>query len=62
MKVFASDLGFPEAPVQLPDGDWLVVEMSPDRGCITRLSADGRKRERVVRTAGPTDSRVIAMG
>ena len=53
MKVFASDLGFPEAPVQLPDGDWLVVEMSPDRGCITRLTADGRTRERVVRTGRP---------
>jgi gluconolactonase len=53
MKVFASDLGFPEAPVQLPDGGWLVVEMSPDRGCITRLSADGAKRERVVRTGRP---------
>jgi gluconolactonase len=53
MKVFASDLGFPEAPVQLPDGGWLVVEMNPDRGCITRLSADGLERERVVRTGRP---------
>ena len=53
MKVFASDLGFPEAPVQLPDGGWLVVEMSPDRGCITRLSASGTERERVVRTGRP---------
>ena len=53
MKVFASDLGFPEAPVQLPDGGWLVVEMNPDRGCITRLSADGLTRERIVRTGRP---------
>jgi hypothetical protein len=53
MKVFASDLGFPEAPVQLPDGGWLVVEMNPDRGCITRLSADGLPRERIVRTGRP---------
>ena len=29
---FADQLGFPEAPVLLPDGGFLFVEMNPDRG------------------------------
>ena len=48
--------------MQLPDGGWLVVEMSPERGCITRISS-GRHSARASSEdrAGPTDSRVIAM-
>jgi gluconolactonase len=53
MKVFADDLAFPEAPVELPDGSWLVVEMSPERGQITRLGADGKSRTRIARTGRP---------
>lgn len=52
-KVFADKVGFPEAPVWLPDGDLLIVEMDPSKGCITRLSADGRSRSMVATTGRP---------
>ena len=38
--IFCSGLGVPEGPVLLPDGSWLVVEMSEDTGCVTQISAD----------------------
>ena len=53
MKIFASGLGAPEAPVFLPDGSLLCVEMSPDKGCLTHLSADGRSRRQLPRTGRP---------
>ena len=53
MTVFVSELGFPEAPVLLPDGSFLFTEMSPDTGCVTWVSADGRSRRRVAHTGRP---------
>lgn len=53
MAFFARDLGFPEAPVLLPDGSLLCTEMTPDTGCITWLSKDGASRRRVARTGRP---------
>lgn len=53
MTKFADQLGFPEAPVLLPDGGFLCVEMDPAKGCITRLSRDGRTRTVVARTGRP---------
>jgi gluconolactonase len=53
MKVFARELGFPEAPVVLPDGSFLFVEMSPDKGCITQVSADGQTRKMIAKTGRP---------
>jgi len=53
MKIFAKDLGFPEAPVLLPDGSFLCVEMSPDKGCVTHLNADGSSRRVVAKTGRP---------
>ena len=53
MTIFASGLGFPEAPVLLPDGNFLFTEMTPDTGCITWISKDGRSRRRVARTGRP---------
>jgi len=53
MTIFASGLGFPEAPVLLPDGNFLFTEMSPDTGCITWISKDGQSRRRVARTGRP---------
>jgi gluconolactonase len=53
MKFFAKDLGFPEAPVLLPDGSHLFTEMTPDTGCVTWISADGQARRRVARTGRP---------
>jgi gluconolactonase len=53
MQIFATDVGFPEAPVLLPDDSLLIVEMSPDKGCITHLSADGKSRRLIARTGRP---------
>lgn len=52
-SVFARDLGSPEGPLLLPDRSWLLVEMAPDRGSITHLSADGTNRRVVARTGRP---------
>ena len=51
--IFARNLGAPEGPVLLGDGSWLVVETSPDRGCITRLSPDGVVRNVIATTGRP---------
>ena len=51
--IFVSGLSSPEGPVLLPDGNWLVVEMGPDRGCVTHISGDGRSRRVVARTGRP---------
>ena len=53
MTIFASGLGFPEAPVLLPDGNFLFTEMSPDTGCVTWISKDGQSRRRVAHTGRP---------
>ena len=53
MNTFASELGSPEAPVFLPDGSLLCVEMTQDTGCVTHLSADGKTRRRLPRTGRP---------
>ncbi len=51
--IFVADLTEPEGPVLLPDGSWLVVEMDPSRGCVTHLSADGKRRRVVAKTGRP---------
>jgi gluconolactonase len=51
--VFVSGLGAPETPRLLPDKSWLVVEMAPERGCVTHISADGQQLRRIVRTGRP---------
>ncbi len=53
MRKFADQLGFPEAPVLLPDGGFLFVEMDPAKGCITRFSKDGQTRSVVAKTGRP---------
>jgi len=53
MRKFAEQLGFPEAPVLLPDGGFLFVEMDPAKGCITRFSKDGKSRSVVAKTGRP---------
>jgi gluconolactonase len=37
----------------MPDCSWALVEMRPDRGCVTHINADGNVRRRVVRTGRP---------
>lgn len=51
--IFCEGLMNPEGPVLLPDGDWLVVEMAPERGCVTRISADGTTRTEIAKTGRP---------
>ncbi|MBI2969903.1 MAG: SMP-30/gluconolactonase/LRE family protein [Gammaproteobacteria bacterium] len=53
MRIFVDDVGFPEAPVLLPDGGLLIVEMDPARGWVTRFSRDGKSRSTVVTTGRP---------
>src|ERR1035438_6052019 len=51
--IFAVDLGDPEGPVALPDGTWLVVEGTSDRGCVTQISADGKTKRAIAKTGLP---------
>jgi gluconolactonase len=53
MTIFAHDLGFPEAPLLLPDGGFLFVEMSPEKGCVARIDADGGSRRVLAKTGRP---------
>ncbi len=60
-NVFATHLFFPEGPVALPDGSWLVVE-GGERGCVTRISADGKTRHTVAATGLPNGLAVDSSG
>jgi gluconolactonase len=51
--IVCDDLGEPEGPVLLADGSWLVTELRPDRGCVTRISAAGSERHVIARTGRP---------
>ena len=51
--IFVEGLGNPEGPVLLPDGNWVLVEMRPDRGCLTHISADGKERRVIAKTGRP---------
>ncbi len=58
--MFATGLGVPEGPVLMPDGSWLVVEMAPDRGCVTRVGSDGQIQEVLAQTGRPNGLAVDA--
>ncbi len=60
--VFAEDAQKPEGPVALPDGSWLIVEGSADRGCVTHLSKDGKTRRTIRKTGRPNSLAVDAGG
>jgi gluconolactonase len=62
IMVFAADTQNPEGPVALPDGSWLIVEGSADRGCVTHLSKDGKKRRTIRKTGRPNGLAVDADG
>ncbi len=51
--IFHSGLGEPEGPVLLGDGSWAVVEMSPETGQVSVISADGSGKRVVVKTGRP---------
>ena len=46
----------------MPDGTWLVVEMAPDRGCVTRVGADGSDKEVLAQTGRPNGLAVDSSG
>lgn len=60
--IFADNLGVPEGPVALADGKWLVVEMEPERGCVTLLDREGRVERVIARTGRPNGLAVDADG
>jgi gluconolactonase len=51
-RIHCDDLALPEGPLLLEDGTWLVVELDPRRGTVTRVGADGR-REPLGQTGRP---------
>ncbi len=59
--IFARGLREPETPRLLPDGDWLVVEMTRP-GSITRVSRDGRTVRRLATVDRPNGLAVGSHG
>lgn len=52
--IFVKDLGAPETPrLLLNESAWLCVEMAGDRGCVTRISLDGKEVRQIARTGRP---------
>jgi gluconolactonase len=51
--VFATGLGAPETPRLLDDKSWLCVEMAPNRGGVTHISADGQDIKFIAKTGTP---------
>lgn len=41
--ILASDVALPEGPLLLPDGSWLLVELDPRRGTVTRIGPGGSR-------------------
>jgi gluconolactonase len=60
--IFSTGLSAPEGPVALPDGTWLIVEGSADRGCVTQISADGQTRRVIKKTGRPNGLAVDSNG
>lgn len=50
--VHSSGLGYPEAPVPLPDGPVVVAELARSRGCVTLIDPAGAHR-RIAETGRP---------
>ena len=51
--IYCDGLSIPEGPVVLKDGSFLVVEMGPDRGCITHITDDGKNKRVIAKTGRP---------
>jgi gluconolactonase len=60
VTTFATDLKFPEGPVALPDGSYLVVEGG--RGCVTQISRDGQSKRIIAVTGEPNGLAVDKAG
>ena len=51
--IFIDDLEYPEAPVLMNDGSWLIAEMAMGSGRLTRVSATGDQRQLLAETGRP---------
>ncbi len=60
--LFCTGLSVPEGPVLLADGSFLVVEMGPDRGGVTHVSADGKDKRFLAKTGRPNGLAVDRSG
>ncbi len=43
--ILCDDLAYPEGPLALADGTWLVTELARARGCVAQVLPDGTRRE-----------------
>ena len=50
--IVSAEVSLPEGPLLLPDGRWMVVELDPRRGTVSRIGAGG-EREPVGQTGRP---------
>lgn len=41
--ILSDDVALPEGPLLLPDGTWMVTELDPRRGTVSRLGPSGRE-------------------
>jgi gluconolactonase len=61
-QIFTDGLSAPEGPVALSDGTWLMVEGGAERGCVTHVSADGRRQRIIKKTGRPNGLAVDSKG
>lgn len=59
--IISSAISLPEGPLLMPDGSWLVVELDPRRGTVTRILEDGG-REPLGETGRPNGLALTADG
>ena len=59
--IISSEISLPEGPLLLSDGTWMVVELDPRRGTVTRVLADGT-REPLGETGRPNGLAMTADG
>src|SRR5665213_1960359 len=56
LRKIASGLRFPEGPIAMPDGTFLVVEI--ERQCLSRISADGKVTPIAYMGGGPNGAAI----
>lgn len=59
--IVSAEVSLPEGPLLLPDGRWMVVELDPRRGTVTRIGSGG-EREPLAETGRPNGLALTADG
>ena len=59
---FIKGIKEPEGPVLLKDNSWVIVEMAPERGCVTHISEDGKQKRVIAKTGRPNGLAVDKKG